>query len=95
VNIYSVNPGYFFEYICQDEGNNSFKTKEMSSLVVKVMDLVGESNTSWDHAVKAAVEQASQSTGNITGVEVSNLTAGVNQGRISEYKANVRVAYTE
>ncbi|HBG23179.1 MAG TPA: hypothetical protein DDW83_07995 [Peptococcaceae bacterium] len=64
-------------------------------MVVKVMDLVGESNTSWDHAVKAAVEQASQSAGNITGVEVSNLTAGVSQGKISDYKANVRIAYTE
>ncbi|MDD2555353.1 MAG: dodecin family protein [Syntrophaceticus sp.] len=64
-------------------------------MVVRVMDIIGESNTSWDHAVKAAVEQASQSAGNITGVEVSNLTAGVNQGKISDYKANVRIAYTE
>lgn len=64
-------------------------------MVVKVMDLVGESNTSWDHAVKVAVEQASHSAGNITGVEVSNLTAGVHQGKISDYKANVRIAYTD
>jgi flavin-binding protein dodecin len=64
-------------------------------LVVKVMDLVGESNTSWDDAVKGAVEQASQSAGNITGVEVANLTAGVRDGKIFDYKANVRVAYKE
>ncbi|HHV35741.1 MAG TPA: dodecin domain-containing protein [Syntrophomonadaceae bacterium] len=64
-------------------------------LVVKVMDLVGESDSSWDDAVKGAVQQASQSAGNITGVEVANLTAGVRDGKIFEYKANVRVAYTE
>lgn len=64
-------------------------------LVVKVMDLVGESNNSWDDAVKGAVRQASQNACNITGVEVANLTAGVRDGKIYEYKANVRVAYTE
>ncbi len=63
------------------------------ALVVKVMDLVGESDASWDDAVRGAVEQASQDVGNITGVEVANLTAGVRDGKIFEYKANVRVAY--
>ncbi|MGB4504465.1 MAG: dodecin family protein [Syntrophaceticus sp.] len=64
-------------------------------MVVKVMDLVGESNTSWDDAVRGAVQQASQNVGNITGVEVANLTAGVRDGNIFEYKANVRIAYKE
>lgn len=35
-------------------------------MVVKVMDFVGESNTSWDHVVKAAIKQTSQSMGNIS-----------------------------
>lgn len=64
-------------------------------MVVKVMDLIGESNSSWDDAVKGAVQQASKSVSNITGVELSNLTAGVRNGQIYEYKANVRVAYDE
>jgi len=59
------------------------------------MDLVGESDSSWENAVKGAVREASRSAGNITGVEVANLTAGVRDGNIYEYKANVRVAYKE
>ncbi|HAF17762.1 MAG: dodecin family protein [Thermacetogeniaceae bacterium] len=64
-------------------------------MVVKVMDLVGESTNSWDEAIKGAVQQASKSINNITGVEVANLTAGVRDGQIYEYKANVRIAYKD
>jgi len=64
-------------------------------LYVKVMELVGESDTSWKDAVRNAVRQASQTASNITGVEVINLTAGVREGDLYEYKANVKVAYTE
>ncbi|AFV11806.1 dodecin flavoprotein [Thermacetogenium phaeum DSM 12270] len=64
-------------------------------MYVKVMELVGESDTSWKDAVRNAVRQASQTAANITGVEVINLTAGVREGDLYEYKANVKVAYTE
>jgi flavin-binding protein dodecin len=89
-------PGFFLSIFTRREVIITVKFKRRwLVLVVKVMDLVGESNTSWDDAVKGAVEQASQSAGNITGVEVANLTAGVRDGKIFEYKANVRVAYKE
>jgi hypothetical protein len=41
------------------------------------------------------VKEASREVRNITGVEVYNLTAGVESGRITEYKANVKIAYTD
>jgi dodecin len=61
--------------------------------VVKVFELVGESSLNWNDAVQNAIREASRSIDNITGVEVYNLTAGVDSGRIFEYKANVKVAY--
>lgn len=60
---------------------------------VKVAELVGESPNSWRDAVQAAVSEATQTLGNITGVEVINLTANVENGAIKEFKANVKVAY--
>lgn len=60
---------------------------------VKVVELVGESPTSWDEAVANAVADAAQTLDNISGVEVSNLTANVSNGRITEYKANVKIAF--
>jgi len=62
---------------------------------VKVIELIGESGESWNDAVKRAVREASTTIPNITGVEVYNLTAGVSDGRLVEYKANVKVAYTD
>uniref|UniRef100_A0A7C2E1Z5 Dodecin domain-containing protein n=1 Tax=Ammonifex degensii TaxID=42838 RepID=A0A7C2E1Z5_9THEO len=60
---------------------------------VKVAELVGESPDSWRDAVQAAVGEAARTLGNITGVEVINFTANVENGEIREYKANVKVAY--
>ncbi len=62
---------------------------------IKVVELIGESNNNWNDAVQQAVQQASKSIPNITGVEVYNLTAGVSGGRLSEYKANVKIAYSD
>lgn len=61
----------------------------------KVIELVGESHTGWKDAVQSAVNEASRTIPNINGVEVYNLTANVENGRLAEYKANVKIAYAE
>ncbi len=62
---------------------------------VKVAELVAQSKKSWDDAVLSAVGEAAQRIGNITGVEVVNMTADVQDGRVVEYKADLKVAYVE
>lgn len=61
--------------------------------VVNVMELVGDSTKSWEDAVHKAVTEAARTAPNISGVEVTNWTAEVRQGRLTEYKANIKVAY--
>jgi flavin-binding protein dodecin len=61
--------------------------------VVKVLELVGESKRSWQDAAESAVREAAQTVDHITGVEVYNMTAEVEDGRLSSYKANVKVAF--
>lgn len=61
--------------------------------VAKVIELVGESTTGWEDAVKDAVERASQTLDEIKGVEVYNLTADVKDGQLVEYKANIKLAF--
>ena len=63
------------------------------SQVVKVLELVGESHRGWQDAVENAVALAAETVDDITGVEVYNLTANVEDGRIREYKANIKVAF--
>lgn len=62
---------------------------------VKVAELVGESTSSWKDAVKTAVKEAAKSGTQITGVEIMNFTANVENGDVVEYKANVKVAYAD
>lgn len=61
--------------------------------VVKIVNLLGSSTKGWEDAVNEAVSEASKTIDDITGVEVLNTTAVVKDGRITEYKANVNVAF--
>lgn len=61
--------------------------------VVKVIEVVGESQKSWDDAVRDAVQQASKTVRNISGVEIYNLTGNVKGGDVIEYKANCKIAF--
>jgi hypothetical protein len=56
------------------------------------MELVGESTNSWKEAVKSAVREAARAGNEVTGVEVINFTANVQEGDVVEYKANVKIA---
>ncbi|NOZ48780.1 MAG: dodecin domain-containing protein [Chloroflexi bacterium] len=61
--------------------------------VAKVIELVGSSEKSWDDAVEAAVKSAAQTLHGITGVEVLHWTAKIKDGKITDYKATVKVAF--
>jgi dodecin len=62
--------------------------------VVKVIELVGSSPSSFSDAVRNAVKTASRSLRNIRGVEVLNSTAEVGDGgEISNYKVACKVAF--
>ena len=63
--------------------------------VVKVMELVGTSRQNWTDAVDNAVREASKSIDDILGVEITNFTGNIDNGRLSEYKADVRIAYRD
>ena len=61
--------------------------------VAKIIELVGSSDKSWDDAVRAALAEAAKTVRGIRGVDVRDWTARVKDGRIVEYKANVKIAF--
>lgn len=61
--------------------------------VVKVIELVGTSTESWQHAAEEAIREASQSLRRITGVDVVKHTAHVEGGKITEYRTTLNVAF--
>jgi flavin-binding protein dodecin len=63
-------------------------------MVIKVIEVIGSSDKSWEDAARNAVEEASKTVRGITGVDVQNLTATVKDGKIVKYKSSVKVAFT-
>ncbi|MDH5362579.1 MAG: dodecin family protein [Aigarchaeota archaeon] len=61
--------------------------------VVKIIELVGTSDKSWQDAVENAVRRASRTVRNIRGVDVLGWTGRVEGGKIVEYRANVKVSF--
>lgn len=61
--------------------------------VVKVVELVGTSSKSWEDAVHQVVKEASGSLRHITGVDLVHQTAHCEEGKITEYRATVHVAF--
>jgi flavin-binding protein dodecin len=66
---------------------------EVPQGVVKVIELVGSSPNSFSDAVRNAVSTAAQTLRNITGVDVLSSNATVENGQISLYKVQVKIAF--
>ena len=63
-------------------------------VIVKIIELVGVSTTSWQNAVENAVNEASKTIRNLSGVHVKSYTGKIKDSKIVEYRANVKVSFT-
>ena len=61
--------------------------------VVKVIELIGVSPNSWEEATQNAVAKAAKTVRSIVGVELISQTAVAEDGRITQYKSNVKLAF--
>lgn len=62
--------------------------------VVKMIELVGTSEKSWQDAVDRAVKRAGETVRNIQGVDVLGWTGKVEGGEIVEYRVDVKISFT-
>ena len=68
-------------------------TEERMANLAKVIELVGRSKVGWEDAASKAVLEASKTVTNITGVEIISCTGSVKDGKITDFKANVKIAF--
>jgi len=61
--------------------------------VYKVVELVGTSEDSWEDAAKQAVNMANKSLRDLRVAEISKLDLRLDEGKIVEYRARVRVSF--
>lgn len=61
--------------------------------VAKVIELVASSETSFEDAVKQGLAEAARTIRGISGVEVTNWTADVENNQIASYRVTLHIAF--
>lgn len=61
--------------------------------VIRVIEMVGVSQTSWSDAAQQVVTRASETIRHITGLDLIHSNALVRDGKIVEFHVNVKVAF--
>jgi dodecin len=61
--------------------------------VAKVVTIIGSSPESFAKAADAAVQEAAKTLRGISGADVVTMSAVVENGRISEYRTTVNIAF--
>ena len=63
--------------------------------VAEVLEIIGNSDKSWQDAAQVALDEAKKTVHGITGIEITDMTAKVdsNTGNITQYHTAVKIAF--
>ena len=61
--------------------------------ILKVIEVLSNSSTSWEDAAQNAVIEASKTIKHITSVNINNQSLTVKDGRVHEYRLNVKITF--
>ena len=61
--------------------------------IIKVIELMASSNTSWEDAAQQAVNHASKTLRNIRSIYIKEKSATVENNKIAEYRVDVKISF--
>jgi len=61
--------------------------------MLKVIEVLAESDTSFDDAAQQAVDQAAKSVRNIKSVYIKDMTAAVENDKVVKYRINAKISF--
>ncbi len=61
--------------------------------LIKVIELLAESNKGWEDAAQKAVSEASKTIHNIKSVWIKNMNAEVTNGKITLWRLNCKISF--
>lgn len=61
--------------------------------LIKIKEIIGTSPNSFEDAIKEAVKALADQKKNISGLKVIGMTVDIKNGKIVEYKVNLKYAY--
>ena len=67
--------------------------QEVKMSMLKVIEVLAESNKSWEDAAQQAVNSASKSVRNVKSIWIENFEATVEDGKLKKYRINAKVSF--
>ena len=61
--------------------------------MLKVIEVLAESNKSWEDAAQVAVTNASKTVRHIKSINIKNMQATVDGGKITAYRVNAKLTF--
>lgn len=61
--------------------------------MLKVIEVLAESDKSWEDAAQNAVNQASETVRNVKSIYLENIEATVENGKIAKYRINAKISF--
>jgi hypothetical protein len=61
--------------------------------IAKVIEVIAESDKSWDEAAKNAIKEASKTVRNIKHLYVQDMQAVVDKNKITKYRLNAKITF--
>jgi flavin-binding protein dodecin len=61
--------------------------------IVKVIEVMSESDTSWEDAAQNVITEAGKTLRNIRSIYVKEFTAAVENDRVTRYRVNAKVTF--
>ena len=68
-------------------------TDRIEQGAIKIIEIIGVSTRSFDDAVDEGIKRAAKSVEGVSGVEVMKFSAKVNGSKVTEYHANMKLAF--
>lgn len=62
--------------------------------MVKVIEVLAQSEKSWDDAAKVALQEANKSLRGIQSIYIKDMQAVVENGQIVQYRVNAKISFT-
>jgi flavin-binding protein dodecin len=65
----------------------------MHMAMLKVIEILAESDKSWEDAAQVAVTTAAKTVRHVKSINVENLSATIDKGKIKTFRLNAKIAF--
>jgi dodecin len=67
--------------------------KERKMSMLKVIEVLAESDKSWEDAAQQAVSKTAETVHNIKSIYIENFEATVDKGKLKKYRVNAKISF--